>query len=372
MSDRTRKHGALRPDDEACWTALCERDPSAATRFVYAVRTTGIYCRPTCSSRRPLRRNVEFHATPQAARAAGFRPCLRCRPDDMHPQQALDALITRICRLIDAAQRTPTLAELACACGMSPSHLHRMFKARLGVTPKAYAAARRADRARSALHQGGTVTRAMYEAGYESHSGFYGEHVRVIGMTPSAYRSGARGETIRYALARCGLGRVLAAATDRGICAILVGDCTISLVRELKRSFAHAEWAAPDGDFDRLLAMVVKLLDDPGAHSTLPLDIRGTAFQRRVWTALLAIPPGTTLTYAELARRIGAPKAVRAVGRACAANVLAVAIPCHRVVRADGSLSGYRWGLQRKRALLDQEKARTVASPAPCRTERRR
>lgn len=352
------------PDADACWTAVRRRDAASGSAFVYAVRSTGIYCRPTCPSRLPLRSNVEFHPTPKAAVAAGYRPCKRCRPDEAHPKVQRDSKLARACRLIEEAERLPPLADLARAAHMSPSHFHRTFKAVLGVTPRAYAAAKRAERARRILTRAPTVTQALHDAGYESHSTFYAETRETLGMSPSAYRNGARGETLRCAVAACRLGHVIAAATPRGICAILMGDHPPTLMAELERTYPHADWQKPDAAFSRLLKAVVDLIDEPTRSSaTLPLDIRGTAFQQRVWEALRAVPPGMTISYTELARRIGAPKAVRAVGSACAANVLAVAIPCHRAVRSDGSLSGYRWGLPRKRALLDAE-ARLVDVPS--------
>lgn len=349
-------------DDDACWTAVCRRAPGSDADFVYAVRSTGIYCRPSCTSRLPLRSNVEFHPSPQAAAAAGFRPCKRCRPDTPHPRASFEATIARVCRLIDASERLPSLSELAAAAHMSPSHFHRMFKATLGVTPRAYAAAGRARRARQTLKTTPSVTHALHEAGYDSSSAFYADATKALGMSASAYRKGARGEAIRYAVAGCRLGHVLAAASERGICAILLGDLPETLVRELEQTFPHARWQAPDHTFDRLLQSVVKLVDEPERTAEgLPLDIRGTAFQHRVWNALRAVPPGTTISYAELARRIGSPNAVRAVGSACAANRLAVAVPCHRAVRTDGGLSGYRWGIERKRELIARE-AHTQAS----------
>ena len=343
-------------DDDACWTAVCRKDPESAAEFVYAVRTTGIYCRPTCTSRRPLRSNVEFHPTPQAATAAGYRPCKRCRPDEANPRASREAAMTRVCRLIDASERLPSLFEMATAAHMSPSHFHRVFKATVGLTPRAYAAAGRARRARRTLKATPSVTHALHDAGYESHSTFYADTSRSLGMSPSVYRRGAHGETIRYAVAPCRLGYVLAAATARGICAILLGDEPHVLVSELEQTFPHAVWRTPGPDFGRLLREVIDLIEEPARSvATLPLDIRGTAFQQRVWNALRCVPPGRTISYTELARRIGSPNAVRAVGSACAANAIAIAIPCHRAVRADGGLAGYRWGVERKRALIANE-----------------
>lgn len=343
------------PDEDARWTAVCNRDRRCDGSFVYGVRTTGVYCRPSCGARRPLRRNVEFHATSDAAEAAGFRPCRRCRPDAPAGEDPHDGLVTRVCRAIDEAMVPPTLAELARIAGMSPSRLHRVFRSKVGVTPKAYAAARRSERSRRLLHAGATITEALYEAGYGSSSAFYGDRAHSLGMTASAYRRGAAGVDIRYAIAPCWLGHVLAAATPRGACAILLGDTAGDLVAELTRMYPHARHAGRDVAFERLLAQVVALVSEPESAPNLALDIRGTAFQQRVWEALRAVPPGRRVTYAELARRIGAPGAVRAVGRACATNALAIAVPCHRAVRTDGGLAGYRWGVERKRALLDRE-----------------
>lgn len=356
-ADRQDINAATRSSrDDARWIAVCKRDPAAYAAFVYAVRTTGIYCRPTCVSRRPLRQNVEFHASAADARAAGFRPCLRCKPDA--PSEAAtdaDAMVTRICRLVDAMEEPPSLAELAREAGLSPSHFHRVFTATLGITPRAYVAARRASRSRTLLRTTATVTEALHEAGYGSHSGFYGDRAHDLGMSPSRYRRGAPGEIIRFAIGKCWLGFVLAAATSRGVCSILLGDDPKRLAADLRRLYPEAALAGPDTGLESLLVQAIRLVEAPAQKSSLPLDIRGTAFQRRVWDALLAVPPGSTVTYAELARRVGAPKAARAVGSACAANQLAVVIPCHRALRSDGALSSYRWGIERKQALLAKE-----------------
>lgn len=345
----------MRNDDER-WTAVCKRDSSADDLFVYAVRTTGIYCRPSCAARRPLRRNVAFFASGEAARAAGYRACLRCRPDATHPHSHVGAAIERACLAMREAETSPRLVELARLAGMSPSHFHRVFTATVGITPKAYASSVRAERGRRTLRTAATVTTALHDAGYESHSSFYGDRVKRLGMPPSRYRTGGTGESIRFAIAPCWLGHVLAAATAKGVCAILLGDDARSLSAELARIFPSAHLEGPDRGLAGLLESVVQLVACPARHIDLPLDIRGTAFQRRVWDALIAVPSGSTTTYAELARQIGAPKAVRAVGHACASNTLAVAVPCHRALRSDGTIAGYRWDPRRKRALLDAER----------------
>lgn len=336
-------------------SAVTARDARFDGRFVYAVRSTGVYCRPGCPSRAARPENLSFHADPAEAEAAGFRPCRRCRPDEpaLAAQQA--EKITRACRLIEAAETPPSLDALARAAGLSPFHFHRIFKAVTGVTPKAYAQAHRAGRAADSLAAGETVTGSLYAAGYGAPSRFYADGAERLGMSPSAYRKGGAGERIAFAAAPCALGLVLVAATGQGICAILLGDEAEALRRDLAARFPRAEIAAGDENFAATVAAVVRLIEAPGAGFALPLDIGGTAFQQRVWQALRAIPAGATATYADIARAIGAPAAVRAVAMACGANALAVAIPCHRVVRSDGALSGYRWGTARKAALLARE-----------------
>lgn len=267
-------------------------------------------------------------------------------------------LVTRLCRYIEASGRVPRLAELSAEAGLSPAHLHRLFRQATGVTPRAYAAAHRAGRLRAGLAGSGSVTEASYAAGYSSSGRLYADTSQRLGMTPTAFRRGGEGLSVRFAVGECGLGAVLVAATDRGVCAILLGDDAAALVADLEERFPAADLVGGDAGFEDLVARVVALVEDPARAPDLPLDIRGTAFQERVWQALRQIPAGTTATYAEIARRIGRPQAVRAVAGACAANPLAVAIPCHRVVRTDGSLSGYRWGIDRKRALLLREQRR--------------
>ncbi|MGE3932776.1 MAG: bifunctional DNA-binding transcriptional regulator/O6-methylguanine-DNA methyltransferase Ada [Rhodospirillaceae bacterium] len=340
------------------WEAVVRRDRAADGAFVYAVRTTGVYCRPSCAARRARRENVGFFDTTAAAVRAGFRACKRCRPDAADPAAAPAAVVARACRLIDEAEEAPSLDDLARAAGLSRFHFHRVFKAQTGVTPKAYAAARRRERVQAALGDGASVTAAIYTAGFSSNGRFYDAASGMLGMTPTAYRRGGPGETIRFAVGRCWLGAVAVAATDRGVCAILLGDDPDALLRDLQDRFPKAALIGGDRAFESTVAAVVAFVESPGQGLALPLDVRGTAFQERVWRALRDIPPGTTVSYTALAATIGHPAAVRAVAQACAANPAAVAIPCHRVVRTDGSLSGYRWGLDRKRALIDREAGR--------------
>jgi len=344
------------------WAAVVARDASADGSFVYSVRTTGVYCRPSCGARTPRPENVAFHATTADAERAGFRPCKRCKPDQAPLAVRQAAMVADLCRRIEAADRTPSLDELAKHAAISVHHLHRVFKAATGLTPRAYAAAHRAKRVRAELDRGASVTDAIYGAGYNSNSRFYEESDGVLGMTPSAWRAGGANTDIRFAVGLCSLGSILVAASERGVCAILLGDDPDALTRELQDRFPHARLIGGDAKFEGLVARVVGFVEAPQLGLDLPLDVRGTAFQQRVWQALRAIPPGETASYSEVARRIGAPKSVRAVAGACAANALAVAIPCHRVVRNDGGLSGYRWGVERKRALLARE-ARGKGAP---------
>ncbi|MBS0208218.1 MAG: bifunctional DNA-binding transcriptional regulator/O6-methylguanine-DNA methyltransferase Ada [Planctomycetes bacterium] len=349
-----QRQRAFRTDDQR-WRAVVERDPAADGAFYYSVSTTGVYCRPNCAARLPLRKNVTFHDTPQAARAAGFRPCRRCRPDEASLAELQAALVAKVCRYIEAAESVPSLSELAEVAEMSTYHLHRLFKAQTGITPRQYAAAQRVKRLRDELSQRPTVAAAIYGAGYSSNSRLYESSAATLGMTPTAFRERGKNTTIRFAVGQCWLGAILVAATPRGICAILIGDDADALTRDLQNRFQGAELVGGDAEFETWVARVVGFVDDPSRGLALPLDIRGTAFQQQVWEALRAIPIGTTVSYTEVARKIGHPNGVRAVAGACAANALAVAIPCHRVVRTDGSLSGYRWGIDRKRALLLRE-----------------
>jgi AraC family transcriptional regulator of adaptative response/methylated-DNA-[protein]-cysteine methyltransferase len=360
------------------WRAVAARDRAADGRFVYAVRTTGVYCRPSCGARLARRENVCFHATPADAERAGFRACKRCGPASPAASaggaHAHAAAVAAACGRIAGAAggAPPDVATLAAAAGMSPSHFHRVFKSLTGVTPKAYAAARRAARLRESLSRrgggGGTVTAALYDAGFNSPGRFYAASPKVLGMTPAAFRAGGAGATIRFAVGACSLGAILVAASEVGVCSIALGDDPDALVRDLRDRFPRAELVGRDPAFARLVARVVAVVERPAATGpSLPLDVRGTAFQLRVWQKLCEIPPGSTRTYAQLAASLGEPRAARAVAGACAANPLAVAIPCHRVVRTGGggggALAGYRWGVARKARLLAAERAAAAVVP---------
>lgn len=339
------------------WRAVASRDGSCDGAFVYAVTTTGIYCRPSCPARRAKRQHVHFFATSAAAQAAGFRACRRCRPDAPSRAEQHAATVAAACRAIDAADAPPPLAALAATAGLSASRFHRIFKAVTGLTPRAYAAGQRARRLREELERpdGSTVTAAIYSAGFNASSRFYQVAGDILGMTPAAYRRGGDGRDVRFAVSDCSLGRILVACSERGVCAIALDDDPAALVRNLRRRFPQANLIGDDAGFAEVVAGVVRFIEAPASGLSLPLDLRGTAFQIRVWEELSRIPAGTTASYAEIARLIGAPGAVRAVAGACAANTLAVAIPCHRVIRSDGTLSGYRWGVERKRRLLHRE-----------------
>ena len=355
-----RHADALKPtagDQERWWDAVTRRDPAFDGKLIFAVRTTGVYCRPSCASRPAKRENVAFFETTAEAEKAGYRACKRCRPDKLGAPDPRIEAVKRACAEIESAEEAPKLAELAASVGLSPYHFHRVFKTITGVTPKAYTAEMRARRAADKLRTAETVTEAIYDAGFNSSSRFYESTAARLGMTPGAVRRGGAGAAIRFAVGQASLGAVLVAATNKGVCAILLGDDPHALVRELQDRFPRAELEGGDPAFERTVALVVGLVEAPTQRLDLPLDIRGTAFQQRVWAALSAIPPGKTATYKEIARAIGQPSAVRAVAQACAANPLAVAIPCHRVVRTDGDLSGYRWGVERKRALIAREAA---------------
>jgi AraC family transcriptional regulator of adaptative response/methylated-DNA-[protein]-cysteine methyltransferase len=331
------------------------REASADGTFYYSVKTTGVSCRPSCAASSARPENVRFHPTAAAAEQAGFRPCKRCKPDQAPLAERQAAQVAELCRLIEDRAEVPSLEELASQAGLSAFHTHRLFRAVTGVTPKAYAAAHRAKRVRAELRTSDTVTEAIYGAGYNSGGRFYEESNQMLGMTPTNYRAGGPNLDIRFAIGECSLGSILVAATERGVCAILLGDDPEELAHDLERRFPRAHLIGADAGFEQLVAKVVGLVERPRVGLELPLDVRGTAFQQRVWQALRDIPVGKTASYAEIASAIGAPRAVRAVAQACAANALAVAIPCHRVVRTDGDLSGYRWGVERKRTLLARE-----------------
>jgi AraC family transcriptional regulator of adaptative response/methylated-DNA-[protein]-cysteine methyltransferase len=343
--------------DHDRWQAVSARDKSADGHFFYAVRTTRIYCRPSCASRLARRENVEFFPDCTTAEAAGYRACKRCRPNTRGDASRYASVVARACRIIAEAEDAPTLDALASAVGVSTFHFHRIFKSEMGITPKAYINAERARRVREGLDGGASITAAIYDAGYSSSSRFYERAQDRLGMTASAYKQGANGVEIRFAVGQCSLGAILVAATERGICAIEFGDDPEILVHGLQDRFSKADLIGSDETFERLVAEVVGAVEAPEKAKTLPLDVRGTAFQERVWQALRAIPTGKTATYAEIAARIGQPTATRAVAQACAANPTAVAIPCHRVVRTGGGIGGYRWGVERKETLLGREGA---------------
>lgn len=351
--ERSQRQRILR---DPRWQVVLDRDPTADGVFVYAVSTTGIYCRPTCPSRRPSPDKVAFFATSAEAESAGYRPCLRCRPAGKSPAAQQRDIVKSVCRYIESCEQVPALSDLARHAGISPAHLHRLFKASTGVTPHAYAAANRSKRVRRELRNSGSVSEAIYAAGYGSGGRFYEESDRLLGMTAGSYRDGGKETKILFAVGECSLGSILVASSERGVCAITLGNDPEALVRELEEEFPAADLIGGDAEFERLVSQVVGLVERPGVNLDLPLDIRGTAFQQKVWQALKSIPAGEKLSYAALAERIGSPRAVRAVAGACAANRLAVAIPCHRIVRSDGSLSGYRWGVERKRELLRRER----------------
>ncbi|CAI8812149.1 MULTISPECIES: bifunctional DNA-binding transcriptional regulator/O6-methylguanine-DNA methyltransferase Ada [Pseudomonas] len=346
---------SLNTEDDPRWAAVVARDARADGQFVYAVKTTGIYCRPSSLARLPKPQNVEFFDTAEDAEAAGYRPSKRASKDQTEVAAQHAATVAAACRQIEASDSLPALNDLAETAGLSAFHFHRVFKAATGLTPKGYAAAHRSRRVRQRLADGGSVTDALYDAGFNSNSRFYEAADQVLGMKPGDFRAAGQNNDIRFAVGQCSLGAILVAQSERGICAILLGDDPHQLVCDLQDQFRRANLIGADAEFEQLIARVVGFIEAPAIGLDLPLDVRGTAFQERVWQALREIPVGSTASYADIALRIGSPKAVRAVAQACGANSLAVAIPCHRVVRSDGNLSGYRWGVERKRELLERE-----------------
>ncbi len=355
MKCETQKSAPAPLTDDPRWARIVDRDRTADGLLWYSVMTTGVYCRPSCPSRIANPENVQIHDTLAAAKATGFRPCKRCNPDGRSIDSENTAIVSRACRLIEQSEEEPSLTDLAAAVGRSASHFHRLFKATTGLTPKEYAAAHRTAKVRQGLEAGKSVTEAIYDAGYNSSGRFYEKSTDMLGMTPSRYRAGGANEEICFAVGESTLGAILVASSKQGVASILLGDDPDTLVRNFQDRFPKARLIGGDREYEALVACVVGFVEAPGLGLDLPLDVRGTAFQRRVWRALQAIPAGRTISYVNLARRIGATNSVRAVAGACAANNLAVAIPCHRVVRNDGALSGYAWGVERKRALLDRE-----------------
>ena len=345
--------------EDARWAAVQARDAKADDEFVYGVRTTGVYCRPSSIARLPKRENVEFFDSPEQAEAAGYRASKRIMGDRTVAATRRTTLAAEVCRIIETSDTPPTLEVLASQAKMSTFHLHRIFKAETGLTPKAYANASRAQRLRRELEGSHTVTDAIYDAGFNSNSRFYETSANILGMRPSDYRASGQNVEVRFAVGQCSMGAILVAQSQLGICAISLGDDPEVLVRELQDRFRNAHLVGDDPIFEKLVANVVGFVEAPSMGLNLPLDVQGTAFQERVWQALREIPPGSTASYTEIAQKIGAPRSVRAVAQACGANKLAVAIPCHRVVRRDGDISGYRWGVERKRALLEREANKT-------------
>lgn len=342
--------------DDQRWRAVRNRDRFADGRFVYAVKTTGVYCRPACPSRLPLCENVLFLSSPAEARRAGYRPCKRCFPNQTTEDRKANSIVGQACRKIEQQCDIPQLATIASDLAISPSRLQRLFKKQTGLTFKAYADALRTSRLRHQLDAGDSVTQAIVRAGYRSLGRFYTQSKEILGMSPSQFQNGGNGTKIRFGIGQTSLGAILVAMTEKGICSILLGDDPARLLQDLQDRFSQAELSGGDADFEQHLATVIGFVEDPYLGLDLPLDVRGTAFQQRVWQALRKIPPGRTATYTDIARRIGSPQSVRAVASACAANPIGIAIPCHRVVRLDGSLSGYRWGIDRKSELLRRER----------------
>ncbi len=337
------------------WLSVVERDKTAVGTFYYSVKTTGVYCRPSCAARLARPENVQFHQTPEDAEKAGFRACKRCKPTGPSLTEENAARIAKACRLIERSEDWPSLEKLAKYAGMSVFHLHRTFKAITGLTPNGNAAAHCSNRVRTTLGKTQSVTDAIYDAGFNSNRCFYETSNEVLGVTPTTFRDGGANTAIHFAIGECSLGSILVAKSERGVCAVLIGDDPLLLIRDLQDHFPKAGLIGDERGYEDLVAKVVGLIEKPGVGLDLPLDIRGTAFQQRVWKALQQIPVGSTASYVDIAKLIGMPKAVRAVAQACGANSLAVAIPCHRVIRNDGDLSGYRWGVERKRAILERE-----------------
>ncbi|MBB3316779.1 AraC family transcriptional regulator of adaptative response/methylated-DNA-[protein]-cysteine methyltransferase [Rhizobium sp. BK181] len=341
--------------DDPRWARIVTRDKSADGQLWYSVSTTGVYCRPSCPSRTANPKNVTLHDTIESARATGFRACRRCNPDGPTLEREKATLVAKACRIIEDSEGEPSLEDLATAVDRSPSYFHRMFKASTGLTPKAYAVGQRAKKVGEGLETGTSVTEAMYDAGFNSSGRFYEKSNGMLGMTPTRYRDGGTNEDIKFAVGQSYLGAILVASSTKGVASILLGDDPDALVRDLQDRFPKARLIGMDRDYEALVAQVCGFVENPGIGLDLPLDVRGTAFQRRVWQALQEVPVGERVSYSEIARRIGAPRATRAVAGACAANSIAVAIPCHRVVRGTGALAGYRWGIERKRALIQKE-----------------
>ena len=338
------------------WHAVVERDTSADGCFYYGVKTTGIFCRPSCSSRLPNRENIEYFISSQEAKASGYRECKKCKPTETSIKEETQQKVIKACRIIENSNEIPKLADLAKEVGLSAYHFHRLFKKHIGVTPKQFASNYRSKRLKDNLKSRDSITEALYEAGYSSSSGLYNKNQDQLSMKPKEYKAGGIGITIQYGVAECILGWVIVAATDIGICSVELGDDPETLPKQLQDRFPKAMLIKAGPGFTRLVKEVVNFIKSPSDNFNLPLDIQGTAFQQQVWNILRQIKPGETMNYSEVAEKIGNPEAVRAVASACSSNKLAVVIPCHRVISKDGKLTGYRWGLDRKKILLENEK----------------
>lgn len=364
MSALMKEQISLLPDeDEAKWQAVLAKDARSDGRFVFAVKSTGVYCRPSCPSRRPLRKNVSFFLLPETAEQAGFRACLRCHPRSSLAVDPQISMTREVCRLIEANEGEPiTLAELGERVGVSAFHLQRTFKNVMGISPSQFAETQKIERFKKSVREGGTIAQATYDAGFGSSSRLYEGAAAQFGMTPATYGKNGRGAVINYAVVDCKLGKLLVAATTKGVCSVTLGDDEDEMLKNLEIEFSAAERRKDQNVLAKSVAAIVDYLDDKTPRIELPLDIRATAFQRQVWEQLQRIPIGQTYSYSEVARAIGQEKAVRAVARACATNPVALVIPCHRVIREDKSLGGYRWGLERKKELLKSE-AKTTQSP---------
>lgn len=347
--------------DDKRWQQLIKREIAADGEFIYAVKTTGIYCRPTCPSKLAKRENIQFYDNASEAEQAGFRPCLRCRPELQKTRkkqlnEKYSALVKQACKLFEQQGNSGDFKQIAAMLKISPYHFHRIFKQVTGVTPNFYARSVKARKFVENAKKDQSVTEAFYAAGYNSSSRFYATTMSRLGMKPKVWKEGTYMQQIKFAIAETSLGSVLVAATNKGICAIQLGDDPQHLLEELQQRFQQAELIGADTEFETMVAAVIQLVERPENPIDLPLDLQGTLFQERVWKALMTIPAGKTLTYQQLAEKIGAPRSVRAVASACANNKIAIAIPCHRIIRSDGSLAGYRWGIDRKHALLLREK----------------
>ncbi len=349
----------LIPNDEQLWQAVVSKDARFDGQFVFAVSSTGVYCRPSCPSRRAHRERVRFFDLPEAAEQAGFRACLRCQPQRARVLDPQMELVQRVCTLLNSSDsETVKLAELASHAGVSVFHLQRTFKRVMGISPRQYLAARRFGNFKALVRKGDSVTTALYESGFNSSSRLYEYASEELGMTPATYSRGGRGVNINYTTVASSMGRLLVAMTERGVCAVRMGDTDAELEKDLREEFPHAEIKRDDSALRELVQKILSHLDNNEPRLDLPLDIRATAFQRQVWDKLRAIPYGQTVSYGDVAKALGKPGAVRAVGRACATNPVALVIPCHRVVREDQTLGGYRWGLERKKKLLQKERGR--------------